>query len=182
MNQGLFSPGRFALAAAVLLTASAVLLMGTAPGADAAKGQPGCAKFKKKIRKSKTAAKKRVAKRQFKQCKANAMVRNRIGNAHFVGTRSDGVDVNTIYCRNGKVQEDPGTRPPWKNGWRVEFARVRNAKNFTAIMYTPIKGGAFVQSVAFKKGQWQVGYESGDQPQALGDVTRTDASKECRQL
>lgn len=182
MNPGLFSTGRIALAAAVLFTAFAVISMGTAPVAGAAGGQPSCAKFKKKIRKAKTGAKKRLAKRQLTQCKSDTMVRNRIGNSYFVGTRSDGVGFDTIYCRNGKVQDSPGSRPPWKNGWRVENARVRSPKNFTAILYTPIKGGAFVQSVAFKNGQWQIGYEFGDQPQALGDAVRTDASKECRKL
>ncbi|MCB0871312.1 MAG: hypothetical protein KDB52_10815 [Solirubrobacterales bacterium] len=181
MNSGLFSSGRVILASAVLFTVLAVAVPGAVPAANAAKGQPSCAKFQKKIRKSKTAAKKRTARRELKQCRANAMVRNRIGNSHFTGYREDGVEFDTIYCRNGAVQNQPGLGGKVeKGGWRVEFARVRSPKNFTAIMYTPIRGGAFVQSVGFKNGQWQVGYEFGDQPQSLGDATRTDASKECK--
>lgn len=182
MNPRLASTNFASSSVAVFFTAVAIALTGMAPSADAAAGQPGCAKFKKKVRKSKAGPMKRMAKTQLRQCKADALVRNKIGNARFVGVRSDGVAVDTIYCRNGIVQDSPGLRKPWKNGWRVESARVKNAKNFTAIMYTPIKGGAFVQSVAFKKGQWQIGYEFGDEPRALGDATRTDASKECRSL
>jgi len=169
------------IATATLFTAFTILSAGVVPATEAATGQPGCTKFKKKIRKSKTAAGKGAARRALKQCKANTMVRNKIGDARFTGTRSDGVAVDTIYCRNGAVQNDPGLGGEVrKGGWRVEFARVRSPKNFTAILYKPIKGGAFVQAVAFKNGQWQIGYESGDQPQALGDVVKTNASKECR--
>jgi hypothetical protein len=182
MNPRFYSRNFFGSTAAVVFTAFMIAMTWMAPSADAASGQPGCAKFKKQIKKSKTSAKKRLAKARFKQCKADAFVRNRIGNSHFVGVRSDGISVDTIYCRNGTVHDSPGLGKPWKNGWRIEDARVKNGKNFTGIMYTPIKGGAFVQSVAFKNGQWQVGYEYGGQPQALGDMTRTNASKECRSL
>ncbi len=146
--------------------------------------QPTCGKFAKKKRTS-TGAKKRTAARQFKQCKADALIYGQVKNSIFHGFRSDYVEVNTIYCANGKSQDGYDTGFAGnvnKLGWKVYGAKVKGPKKFTAIIEAKIKGGTFVQSVGRNGAQWQVGYESGDQPQALGDVERTPAKKECATL
>lgn len=181
MNLSLPTTGRM-VPAAVLFIVAAVLCAGMAPLAGAATGQPKCSKFAKKIKKAKSGAAKSSAKRGLRQCRANTLVRNRIGNSHFTGLRSDGVEFDTIYCRNGKVQDDPTFNPRVLKRWRVEFARVKNPQNFTGIMVASIQGGTFEQAVSFRNGQWQIGYESGDMPQALGDAVRTDATAECNSI
>ena len=189
MNRTFSSPGPGVMFVrlTMVLIAAALLVSGVSAGtASAAKvTQPSCGKFVKKQRKARTGAKKRAAARQLKSCKANALVYRQVKDSIFVGFREDGVDVNTIYCANGKSQDGYGTDFAGdvnKLGWKVYGARVRSPKKFTAIVEAKIPGGSFVQAVGRNGSQWQVGYESGDRAQALGDVVKTDAKKDCAQL
>jgi hypothetical protein len=177
------SVSRSILAATAAL---ALLTVGLAGPADAARlkyKQPTCGKLKKKVNKS-TGAKKRAAKRALKRCKANRQVYKQIRNSHFYGYRTDDVKIDTIYCANGKWQDDverDGTRGT--RGWRVIDAKVRNrGRNLSAIVEAWLPGGRYVQGVIRKGDQWQVGFESSGKIQAAGDVEKRPARARCATL
>ncbi len=182
----------------VLVLAFAIAVTGMLaldPGQAQAKfKQPGCSKFKKKMKKTKSKAKKKQLKRKFKQCKANRKVYNQVKDSRFVGARSDGEPVDLIFCANGKVADDLGSQFEniYRKGWRITDARIRG-KNFTAaydalISRSPIGNTGSFQvgtrsgSLAKKNGKWQSGSDSFGDPTLLGDVKKTNAKKECRKL
>ena len=81
------------ICARLLLPVVAGALVLAAPSAASAKlkfKQPTCGKFQKQVDNS-TGAKKRAAKRNLKQCKANRRSTTQVRDSHFVGTRADGV-------------------------------------------------------------------------------------------
>jgi hypothetical protein len=176
----------------VLVVAAAVALAGLfaagAPGAQAKFKQPGCAKFKKKVRKANSKAKKKRAKRQLKQCKADRKVYNQVKDSRFVGNRSDGEPVDIILCANGKFVDDYDSsfEDVYRKGWRITDARVKG-KNFTAT-YEALIGRTSNQvstragSLIRKNGSWQSGAESFGKPYLEGDVKKTDATKICRKV
>lgn len=172
------------LAAGVALALLAACLIGPSQASAALKyKQPTCGKFQKKVDNS-TGAKKRAAKKSLKQCQANMQVYKQVRNSHFVGTRADGVEIDTIYCGNGKWQDDVaddgrvGT-----NGWRIVDAKVRKGgSNFTAAVEAWIPGGTHVQGLIRNGAQWQVGYEFGGEVKSPGDVEKTSASAACAAL
>lgn len=182
----------------VLVLAIAVALTGVfalGPGEAQAKyKQPGCAKFKKKMKKAKSKAAKQRLKRKFKQCQANRKVYNQVKDSRFTGAREDGLPVDIMLCANGKLADDPDSQfgTVYKKGWRITDAKIRG-KNFTAVyeaLISTSKVGNSKQvqvatrsgSLAKKKGKWQSGTESFGQPDLLGDVTKTNARKQCRKL
>jgi hypothetical protein len=180
--------GVFVLSIAVALTG--ILALGPA-AAQAKFKQPGCAKFKKKMKKTKGKAGKQRLKYRFKQCKADRKVYNQVKDSRFVGFREDGEPVDIILCANGKFADDLDSQygQVYTKGWRITDAKVRG-KNFTAV-YEALEGTAKVGnteqiqiftragSLARKNGQWQSGTSDLG---LLGDVTRTSAKKECRKL
>ncbi len=183
---------------AVFLTVIAVALTGVfAFGSTAAEAkfkQPGCAKFKKKMKKAKSKAAKQRLKRKSKQCKANRKVYNQVKDSRFVGAREDGEPVDIILCANGKFADDLDSQygQVYTKGWRITDAKVRG-KNFTAVYEAliskskigdtnQIQIGMRAGSLAKKNGKWQSGTESFGVPDDLGDVKKTNAKKECRKL
>jgi hypothetical protein len=172
--------------ASALGVALALLAAGLAVPAQASAAlkykQPTCGKFQKQVNNS-TGAKKRAAKRNLKQCKANMQVFKQVRNSHFDGYRADDVKVDTIYCGNGKWQDDVdlggdvGTK-----GWRVVDAKVKSATKFSATVEAWIPGGRFVQGVIRDGDQWQVGYEFAGEVKSPGDVVKTNASADCAKL
>jgi len=172
---------RYALAfgAAVALLAACLV----APSQASAKlkyKQPTCGKFQKKVNNS-TGAKKRAAKQSLEQCKANMQVYKQVRNSHFVGTRADGVDIDTIYCGNGKWQDDVARGGEVRtSGWRIVDAKVKKGgTKFTAVVEAWIPGGKHVQGVIRNGAQWQVGYEFAGEVKSPGNVEKTNASAAC---
>lgn len=175
-----------------LLVAAAVALAGLfaagAPMAQAKFKQPGCAKFKKKVSKANSKAKKKRAKLQLKQCKANRKVYNQVKDSRFVGARSDGEPVDIILCANGKFVDDYDSafEDIYRKGWRITDARVKG-KNFTAayealIEKTSSQVSTRAGSLLRRNGNWQSGAESFGEPYLEGDVKKTDATKICRKV
>jgi hypothetical protein len=144
--------------------------------------QPTCGKFQKKVNNS-TGAKKRAAKHSLKQCKANMQVYKQVRNSHFVGYRADYVKIDTLYCGNGKWQDDVATDGRrGTSGWRIVDAKVKKNGNFTAVVEAWIPGGRFVQGLIRNGAQWQVGYEFGGEVKSPGNVEKTNASTACAAL
>lgn len=145
--------------------------------------QPACGKFQKQVKKS-TGAKKRAAKRNLKQCKANGQVYKQVRNSYFVGYRSDDVKIDTIYCGNGKWQDDVGLGGEvGTNGWRIVDAKVKKGgTKFTAVVEAWIPGGRFVQGLIRNGAEWQVGYEWNGEVKSPGVVEKTSASAACAAL
>ncbi len=181
------------LAVAVAVALTGILAAG-ASQAEAKFKQPGCAKFKKKMKKAKGKTAKKRLKQKLKQCRANRKVYNQVKNSRFTGARSDGEPVDLIFCANGKLADDPDSQfgTVYRKGWRITDARVRG-KNFTAVyeaLISKSKVGSTNQvqiaartgSLVRKKGKWQSGSESFGRPDLLGDVKKTNAKKECRGL
>jgi hypothetical protein len=181
------------IAIAIAVALAGGLALGTT-AAEAKFKQPGCAKFKKKIKKAKSKAAKKKLKRKFRQCRANRTVYNQVKNSRFVGAREDGEPVDLIFCANGKMADDLDSPfgEVYRKGWRITDARIRG-KNFTAVyeaLISKSKVGSTQQvqiatragSLAKKRGKWQSGTESFGRPDLLGDVTKTSAKKECRKL
>lgn len=166
------SPIRFGRRALVgLLTAAlplaAAASVATNPAAAALKyKQPACGKFQKQVRNS-TGAKKRTAKAQLKQCQSNATVYKQVRDSHFVGTRADGVEIDTLYCANGKWQDDvEAGGDVGASGWRIVDAKVsKDGRNFTAVVEA-----------------WQVGYEFSGKINSPGPVEKRDARATCASL
>lgn len=145
--------------------------------------QPACGKFQKKVDNS-TGAKKRAAKRSLKQCQANAQVYKQVRNSRFVGTRADGVEIDTLYCGNGKWQDDvaAGGRVG-TSGWRIVDAKVqKGGAKLTAVVEAWIPGGKHVQGLVRNGDQWQVNYEFGGEVKSPGDVEKTSAAAACAAL
>lgn len=170
------------VALAIALIAAAAVAPSQASAAAKFK-QPACGKYKKQVRKS-SGAKKRAAKRNLKQCKADRLVYRQVRNFRFTGVRADGVDVDILYCANGKWQDDVadggvvGTR-----GWRVVDAKVRRkGAGFSAVVEAWVPGGTRVQGLIRNGDGWQVGYESGGEVQSPGDAERTSARAACAAL
>lgn len=160
-----------------------VLAVPTAASAKLKYKQPACGKFQKQANKW-TGAKKRAAKRNLKQCKANMQVYKQVRNSRFTGTRSDGVEVDILYCANGKWQDDvaDGGRVG-TNGWRVVDAKVRRGgQRFSAVVEAWIPGGIRVQGLIRDGAEWQAGYESGGEVRSPGPAEKTDASAACAAL
>lgn len=173
-----------ALAIGVALALLAACLVGPSQASAALKyKQPACGKFQKKIDNS-TGAKKRAAKRSLKQCQANMQVYKQVRDSHFVGTRADGVEIDTIYCGNGKWQDDVAEGGEVKtNGWRIVDAKVkRGGSKFTAVVEAWLPGGKHVQGLIRDGDQWQVGYEFGGEVKSPGDVEKTSARNVCADL
>jgi hypothetical protein len=142
--------------------------------------QPTCGKFQKKVNNS-TGAKKQAAKRALKQCKANMQVYKQVRNSHFVGTRADGVEIDTIYCGNGKWQDDVADGGDVEtNGWRIVDAKVKKGgTKFSAAIEAWIPGGKHSQGVIRDGDQWQIGYEFAGEVKSPGDVEKTNAAAAC---
>jgi hypothetical protein len=98
--------------------------------------------------------------------------------------RTDGVKVDTIYCANGKWQDDAGTGGAVRTGgWRVIEAKVSGGgSRFTATVEAYIPGGRHVQAVVKDGERWKVGYEWNGEARNAGDVERTDAAAVCATL
>ena len=183
------APSRTACRALVTcLTAATLLVAGAAGAASDANAalkykQPTCGKFQKQVNNS-TGAKKRSAKAKLKQCQADATVYKQVRNSHFVGERADGVEIDTLYCANGKWQDDVeqggvvGT-----SGWRIVDAKVsKDGRNFTAVVEAWIPGGKHVQGIIRNGDAWQVGYEFSGKINSPGPVEKRDARAACAAL
>jgi hypothetical protein len=165
----------------VVLALLAAALVGPSQASAALKyKQPTCGKLQKKVNNS-TGAKKQSAKRALKQCQANMQVFKQVRNLHFVGTRSDGVEVDTIYCGNGKWQRDVAEGGEvGTNGWRIVDAKVKKGgTKFSAAIEAWIPGGKHVQGVIRNGDQWQIGYEFAGEVRSPGDVEKTNAAAAC---
>jgi hypothetical protein len=172
---------RYALAFGAALALLAACLV--APSQASAKlkyKQPACGKFQKKANKS-TGAKKRAAKRALKQCKANMQVYKQVRNSRFVGTRADGIEVDILFCGNGKWQDDVETGGEvGTSGWRIVDAKVKKGgAKFTAVAEAWIPGGTRVQGLIRNGAGWQVGYEFGGVVKSPGDAVKTNAGAAC---
>ncbi len=154
--------------------------------------QPSCGKLKAKA-KSKKGSKdsRRLAKFKYEECRDNRNAYNQIRDSHFVGVRSDGVEIDTIYCSNGKVQDDVSTThaQTYTKGWRVVGATfARNGKDFTAAAealesVSTRQISTFKLAFAKTRGQWQVGYaDTNNEPRNNGDVVKTSAKAACSKL
>lgn len=172
---------RYALAfGAALALLLACLVAPSQASAKLKYKQPTCGKFQKKVNNS-TGAKKRAAKQSLKQCKANMQVYKQVRNSHFVGTRADGVEIDTLYCGNGKWQDDVARGGEvGTNGWRIVDAKVKQGgTKFTAAVEAWIPGGRHVQGLIRNGAQWQVGYEFAGEVKSPGNVEKTSASAAC---
>jgi hypothetical protein len=145
--------------------------------------QPTCGKFQKQARNS-TGAKKRTAKAKLEQCQANATVYRQVRDSHFYGERADGVQIDTLYCGNGKWQDDVeqggdvGT-----SGWRIVDAKVKKGnRDFTATIEAWIPGGKHVQGIIRDDDAWQVGWEWNGEIRDPGPVEKRDARSACASL
>ena len=181
------SPSRTArLALAACLTA-ALFATATVALTDAHAAlkykQPACGKFQKQVNNS-TGAKKRGAKAKLKQCQADATVYKQVRNSHFVGERSDGVEIDTLYCANGKWQDDVASGGKvGTSGWRIVDAKVsKDGRNFTAVVEAWIPGGKHVQGLIRNGDAWQVGYEFSGKINSPGPVEKRDAAATCAAL
>ncbi len=170
--------GIFALLPAL---AAACLVFGT-DSASAKLKQPACGKFQKQVKKSK-GLKKRVAKQKLKQCKNDRLVYGQVKNSHFVGARADGFTIDDVYCANGSWQSDVALgRAPNKTGWRITDAKVRNAKNYTAVIEGKVKGGSHVIAIQRKGGQWFGGWEYFGEIRDPGKVDKKNGRALCAKL
>jgi hypothetical protein len=179
--------GSARLGLAACLTA-ALLAAGSAGAIDDAHAalkykQPTCGKFQKQVRNS-TGAQKRVAKAKLEQCQANATVHKQIRDSHFYGQRADGVQVDTLFCANGKWQDDVedggdvGT-----SGWRIVDAKVRKGnRQFTATIEAWIPGGKHVQGLIRNDDTWQIGWEWNGEIRDPGPVEKRNARDVCASL
>jgi len=179
---------RGAAAALCVLVAVAGLAAAEAGGPDAAAAaakfrQPTCAKEKAKVRKT-TGKKRRAATAKHKQCMANLAVYHEVADSHLVGSRTDGVTIDTIYCANGKWQDDVARGGDVvTEGWRViDARRSRDGSGFAATVEAWIPGGRHVQAIVKDGDRWKVGYEWNGEARNAGDVEKTDASSTCRTL
>jgi len=145
--------------------------------------QPTCGKFQKQVNNT-TGVKKRAAKRKLKQCKANRQVYTQVRDSHFYGYRADDVKIDTIYCGNGKWQDDVDEDGEvHTQGWRIVDAKVRNGgRNLTATVEAWIPGGKHVQGLIRDGDQWQVGYEFGGRIFSPGDVEKRNVKATCASL
>jgi hypothetical protein len=169
--------------ARLLLPVVVGALVLAAPSAASAKlkfKQPSCGKFQKKVNKT-TGAKKRAAKQSLKQCKANMQVYKQVRNSHFAGTRADGVEVDILYCGNGKWQDDVESGGEvGTSGWRIVDAKVRKGgAKFTAVVEAWIPGGTRVQGLIRDGAEWQVGYGFAGKVHAPGHAEKTNARAAC---
>ncbi len=175
---GVWRLGTFALLATFVATCFTF-------GVDSASAklkQPACGKFQKQVKKSK-GLKKRVAKQKLKQCKNDRLVYGQVKNSHFVGARADGVAIDDVYCANGSWQSDVtlGTTPN-KTGWRITDAKVRNAKNYTAVIAGKVKGGFHVIAIKRKGSQWFGGWEYFGEMRDPGRVEKKSGRALCAKL
>lgn len=174
---------RAGVTALCALVAVASFGAGAADAAAAKFRQSTCAKQKAKIRKA-SGKRKRVALARYEQCRANLAVYRQVADSHLAGTRTDGVEIDTIYCANGQWQDDVGRGGAvGTQGWRVVDARMaRDGRGFTATVEAKIPGGRHVQAVVKDGDRWQVGYEWNGEARNAGDVERSDASSACATL
>ena len=100
-----------------------------------------------------------------------------IKNGHYVGYRGDGQSIDAIYCANGKFYSNTGGGISQGKGWKVKKAKFGKGG-----LVAFVGKGSFTEAIAKKGKQWQVGYEYFGKAEALGDVERTDAKKECKEL
>ncbi len=178
------SPIRTArLALAACLTAPLLVAGSAGAVADAQAAlkykQPTCGKFQKQARNS-TGAQKRAAKAKLEQCQTDATVYRQVRDSHFYGQRADGVQVDTLFCANGKWQDggDIGT-----SGWRIVNAKVRKGGHrFTATVEAWIPGGKHVQGIIRNDDAWQVGWEWNGEIRDPGPVEKRDARAACASL
>jgi hypothetical protein len=182
------SPSRIARWALPACLAAALLIGGATSALDDAHAalkykQPTCGKFQKQVNNS-TGAKKRTAKAKLGQCQADAAVYKQVRNSHFVGYRADDVKIDTIYCGNGKWQDDVelggdvGT-----SGWRIVDAKTsKDGRNFTAVVEAWIPGGKHVQGIIRNGDAWQIGYEFSGKINSPGPVEKRDARAACASL
>lgn len=112
-----------------------------------------------------------------KEKKLAAKIQKKVAGGHYVGYRGDGESIDDIFCADGRYYSNTGGGISEGNKWNIVFPR-QTKKGFTAV----IKSGSFSESIALLDGQWQIGYVSFDEPEALGDVERTDAKEECAAL
>ncbi len=122
--------------------------------------QPACGKFKGK---------------KLNQCKANATVREIVGEGRYFGTFADGEPIDTIYCLNGATQDQARLNTdPERAGWKVTSAKVKDKKHFTAILKSRSNKQPFDRSVSRKGKTWKVGYVTKKgKPKNLQPVKRT---------
>lgn len=145
--------------------------------------QPTCGKFQKQVRNS-TGAKRRTANAKLEQCQADATVYKQVRASHFYGQRADGVQVDTLFCANGKWQDDVedggdiGT-----SGWRIADAEVRKGGHrFTATVEAWIPGGKHVQGIIRNDDAWQIGWEWNGEIRDPGPVEKRNARDACASL
>jgi hypothetical protein len=111
-------------------------------------------------------------------------VYKQVRNSRFVGTRADYVEVDTIYCGNGKWQDDVASGGKiGTSGWRIVNAKVKQGgTKFTAAVEAWIPGGKHVQGLIRNGAEWQVGYEFSGEVKSPGVVEKTNASAACAAL
>jgi hypothetical protein len=154
--------------------------------------QPSCGALKAKAKSKKGSRdSRRRATLGYEECRDNRKAYDQIRDSYFVGTRADGVAIDTLYCSNGKVRDDVSTAGArtFTKGWRVVGAKfAANGKDFTAVAetlesVTSRQVSTFVLAFAWTDGRWQVGYaDSNDEPGSPGDVVRTSAREACATL
>ncbi|MCO5315326.1 MAG: hypothetical protein M9938_04065 [Solirubrobacterales bacterium] len=196
----LSSPLRSPLRGWVLLAVGAglalFLLTGGASPAAAKWTQPTCGKFQKqirqaqkKVRKTKGQAKKKArnqlkaAKYKQRTCANNRMIWNQVKNSRFVGGLfGDGSSTDDTYCANGKWRTGSQV---WKTGWMITDSKVKNSRNFVAMLRGNIGAGptSYYRIGVVRKGNsWELGWMSFDQLQQSGPAVKTDARAECATL
>lgn len=112
-----------------------------------------------------------------KERKLAKVIQKKVADGRYIGTRGDGESIDDTFCANGRYSSNVGGGLSIGRSWKIVHP-TGTRKNFAAI----VKSGSFSMSIARANGQWQIGYESFDEPQALGDVERTDAKAACRTL
>ena len=115
--------------------------------------------------------------KKTKEQKLAAAIQKKVADGRYVGYRGDGESIDDVYCANGKYASNTGGAISTGKQWKVVHP-TGNKKNFAAIL----KDGSYAISIALHNGQWQIGYEYFDEPEALGDVERTDAKADCKSL
>lgn len=118
-----------------------------------------------------------------KQKRADKKAKKMIRDGHYDGFRGDGATVNTTFCKNGRwAAGDPGFENTG-NKWFVRNAKFTK-KGFTAIIAENRKReqGGYIVAVGKRGTQWLWGIASFDRPTQMGEVERTDAKQDCKQL
>jgi hypothetical protein len=168
------------VAAAALATLVAALLLLPA----LAEAKPGAGPQLAKCGKLKKKGKKARFRKCLKQNKANRIAFRQLKDSRLVGERGDGEEVEDVYCANGKWESRLtgryGTGVSTGRWWRIADARVRNGGKWINAFLRGPEG--YEIGLQRRGSQWRYGIATFDRIEDPGDVTKTDAAKECRTL